>query len=263
MDGSKDDQVRACLKSSTLWPQVKTLSLSTNMRAHLLGDCTSAAFAEYILALGEGKVPKNDKVFPNLESNYADINWLSERTILAPKNVAVSDINDQLISQILGEERIYKSIDWTCDPQDIVNYPKEFLNSLEPAGLPPHILRLRVGCPIMLIRNLFPPKQCNGTRLVVKSLMPHLIEATIVTECGRGENVFISRMHFYPSGSDMPFHFRRLQFPVRPCFAMSINKSQGQTLSVAGIHLGEPCFSHEWPAPVWGRTRNVVYSEVL
>ncbi|XP_014789226.1 uncharacterized protein LOC106882911 [Octopus bimaculoides] len=148
--GTRADEVRACLKSFTLWPQVKMLSLSTNMRVHLLGDSTSAAFTEDILALGEGKVPRNDKgdisiselcntvdnpsdlletVFPNLESNYADINWLSERTILAPKNVAVSAINDQLISRIPGEECIYKSIDRTCDPQDIVNHPIEFLNS--------------------------------------------------------------------------------------------------------------------------------------
>ncbi|XP_014783309.1 uncharacterized protein LOC106878578 [Octopus bimaculoides] len=210
--GSRSDEVLACLKSSTLWPQVKTLSLSTNMRAHLLGDSMSAAFAEDILALGEGKVPRNDMgdismselcntmdnpsnlletVFPNLESNNADINWLSERTILAPQNVAVSAINDQLISPIPSEERIYKSIDWTSDPQDIVSYSNEVLNSLEPAGLPHHILRLRVGCPIMLIRNLLLHKQCNGTRLVIKSLMPHLTEATIVTECRRSENVFI------------------------------------------------------------------------
>ncbi|XP_029633867.1 uncharacterized protein LOC115209572 [Octopus sinensis] len=172
--GSRAAEVRACLKSSTLWLQVKTLSLSTNMHAHLLGDITSAAFSEEILALGEGKVPRNDRgditiselcktvnnpsdlletVFPNLESNYADIYWLIERTTLAPKNVAVSAISDQPISRIPGEERIYKSIDRISDPQDIVNYSIEFLNSLEPAGLPPHILRLRVGCPIMLIRN--------------------------------------------------------------------------------------------------------------
>ncbi|XP_029652815.2 uncharacterized protein LOC115225981 [Octopus sinensis] len=217
--GSRADEVRACLKSFTLWPQVKTLSLSTNMRVHLLGDSTSAAFAENILTLGEGKVPRNDRgdisiselcntvdipsdlletVVPNLESNYADINWLSKRTILAPKKVTFSAINDQLLSRIPGEERIYKSIDRTFDPQDIVNYPIEFLNSLEPASLPPYILRLMVGCPIMLIRNLLPPKQCNGTRLIVKPLTPHLIEATIVTGCGRGEHIFISWMHLYP-----------------------------------------------------------------
>uniref|UniRef100_A0A0L8GMP7 ATP-dependent DNA helicase n=1 Tax=Octopus bimaculoides TaxID=37653 RepID=A0A0L8GMP7_OCTBM len=107
--GSRVDEARACHKSSTLWPQLKTLSLSTKMLAHLLGDSTSAALAEDILALGEGKVYRNDRgdisicelcntvdnpsdlfetVFPNLEINYADINLLSERTILAPQNVA-------------------------------------------------------------------------------------------------------------------------------------------------------------------------------
>jgi len=42
----------------------------------------------------------------------------------------------------------------------------------------------------------------------------------------------------------LPFEFKRLQFPVRPAFAMTINKAQGQSLSVAGIDLTEPCFSH-------------------
>ncbi|XP_029643502.1 uncharacterized protein LOC115217923 [Octopus sinensis] len=117
--GNRTDEVGACLKSSMLWPQVNTLSLSTYMRAHLLGDSTSTTFAEDILSLGEGKVPRNDRgdkfiselyntmdnpsdlletVFPNLESNYADINWLCERTILAPQNVAVDAINNQLNS---------------------------------------------------------------------------------------------------------------------------------------------------------------------
>ncbi|CAF4678937.1 unnamed protein product, partial [Rotaria magnacalcarata] len=44
--------------------------------------------------------------------------------------------------------------------------------------------------------------------------------------------------------NDMPFQFKRLQFPVRLAFAMSINKPQGQSLKVAGINLGAPCFSH-------------------
>uniref|UniRef100_A0A0L8GGH4 ATP-dependent DNA helicase n=1 Tax=Octopus bimaculoides TaxID=37653 RepID=A0A0L8GGH4_OCTBM len=159
--GSRADEVCACVNSSTLWPQVKTLSLSTNKHAHLLGDSMSAAFDESILALGEGKVPRNDRggisiselcntvdnpsdpletMFPNLENNYADTNWLSERTILTPQNVAVNAINDWFISLIPGEERIYKSIDRTSHPQDIVNYPIDYLNSLEPAALPPHTL---------------------------------------------------------------------------------------------------------------------------
>ena len=81
-----------------------------------------------------------------------------------------------------------------------------------------------------------------------------------------------------PSDTDLPFTFRRLQFPVRPCFAMSINKSQGQTFKAIGIDLTNPCFSHGMFYVAVSRTgtsnninilasrrktRNVVYPEVL
>ena len=38
--------------------------------------------------------------------------------------------------------------------------------------------------------------------------------------------------------------FRRVQFPVRVGFAMSINKAQGQTIKHCGVNLSEQCFSH-------------------
>ncbi|UYV68975.1 hypothetical protein LAZ67_6001872 [Cordylochernes scorpioides] len=44
--------------------------------------------------------------------------------------------------------------------------------------------------------------------------------------------------------SDLPFHFKILKFPVKLCFAMTINKAQGQALKWAGIDLQVPCFSH-------------------
>lgn len=44
--------------------------------------------------------------------------------------------------------------------------------------------------------------------------------------------------------TDMPFEFKRIQFPIRLAFAMTINKSQGQFLTVCGIDLENPCFSH-------------------
>ncbi|CAF4579634.1 unnamed protein product, partial [Rotaria socialis] len=64
-----------------------------------------------------------------------------------------------------------------------------------------------------------------------ESLMPHVIEATILAGCAKGEDVFISRIPLAPT--DMPFEFKRLQFPVRLAFAMSINMAQGQSLKVA------------------------------
>ena len=96
----------------------------------------------------------------------------------------------------------------------------------------------------MLLRNLRPPTLCNGTRLVVKKLLPNVIMATVLSGSAKGEEVMIPRIPLISSPSDLAFSFKRLQFPVRLCFAMSINKSQGQTLKVAGLQLQEPCFSH-------------------
>jgi ATP-dependent exoDNAse (exonuclease V) alpha subunit len=45
-------------------------------------------------------------------------------------------------------------------------------------------------------------------------------------------------------GTDWPFVLRRRQFPVRMAFAMTINKSQGQTLNNVGVYLPSSVFYH-------------------
>jgi ATP-dependent DNA helicase PIF1 len=215
-------------------------------------------------------------VFSNIQLHFRNPKWLCERAILAPKNDSVNKINFQIQSQLPGEPRIYKSIYTVMDPTQAVYYPTEFLNTLEPVGLPPHNLVLKADTPIMLLRNLDPPKHCNRTRLQVKNVFPHILEATILTGCAKGEDVFIPRMPLSPS--DLPFDFKKLHFPVRLAFAMSINKAQGQSLEVAGINLESSCFSHGQLyvacsrdgsgknlfifAPE-GKTRNIVYQKAL
>ena len=90
------------------------------------------------------------------------------------------------------------------------------------------------------------PAATNGTRCVIVNMYSNVIEARV--SCGpyKNELIFIPRIPFLitPEDSGMGFSFRRLQFPVIPAFAMTINRGQGQTFKVLGVDLTIPCFTH-------------------
>lgn len=151
--------------------------------------------------------------------------------------------------KISGEERTYLSSD-SIDPTD--SRPKddavlcpEFLNSIKMSGLPNHSLRLRIGTPVMLLRNLDPNEGlCNGTRLQITQMANHILEAKFITGKRVGEKVFLHRVLLTPSDTKLPFSMRRRQFALKVAFGMTINKSQGQTLGKVGLYLPRPVFSH-------------------
>ena len=261
--GTRLDQVRESLKSSrTLWPHVRIMNLHTNMRLRIDNDDDARQYSELLLRIGNGLIPPDDQnliqvpcghpvhssqqlqdaVFPDLACNYTDTTWLSNRAILAPNNEVVADINDSLIQQLPTNAKEYLSIDKPADIDAAILYPVELLNSLLPSGLPPHRLYLKEGAPIILLRNLDAPRLCNGTKLIITRLRRNVIEATIAMGQYKNESVFIPRIPLIPSDALIPF--KRLQFPIRLCFAMTINKAQGQTLETAGLSLRSHCFSH-------------------
>ena len=51
------------------------------------------------------------KVFPNILKNYKNNKWLSERAILAPKNIDVHEINIIVLTKIQDQAVLYKSVD--------------------------------------------------------------------------------------------------------------------------------------------------------
>jgi ATP-dependent DNA helicase PIF1 len=137
----------------------------------------------------------------------------------------------------------YKSIDTVCNATEVVNYTTEFLNSLDLPSKPLHNLQLKIGSPVILLRNFNSPRFRNGTLLVIKKLMKIVIEAIILNGKLRGENILSPRIPIIPTY--VPIQFKRLKFSIRLAFAMTINKSQGQTISVCGLDLNTSCFSYE------------------
>ena len=124
-------------------------------------------------------------------------------------------------------------------------FPTEFLNKLQPNGIPPHDLALKTGMPVILLRNLNAKQGlCNGTRLQVVHLYSHVVECKILSPKNKGDTVFIPRITLRLAESTLPFTLLRRQFPIRTAFCITINKSQGQTLNNVGIFLPTSCFTH-------------------
>ncbi|CAN0837890.1 ATP-dependent DNA helicase PIF1 [Linum grandiflorum] len=259
----------------------------------LRGDNLSGMpFPEWILALGDGKIPsithpdypRSDwikiphsfiipqsanpitslvnRVYPDLITSYKNISYLRSRAIVAPTNHEVTLINDYILTQLPGDTKVYLSADTLTttgsnQTELEIQYPTEFLNGLSFNGMPEHELHFKQYIIVMLLRNLNPAAGlCNGTRILITHLGNNVIRGLIV---GR-------------------------QYPLRPCYGMTINKSQGQTLDHIGVYLPTPVFSHgqlyvalsrvrsacgihialeDATAPAPATTRNIVYKEIF
>ena len=252
--------IENCLKQSKLWPCIRQFELTQNMRA---GE-GQQEFADWLLHLGNGTLrsqcmASNDRPFIDIpqeclssslvEDIFHDVceDNIGSRVILTPLNEDSLKMNEKIVQFRPGQEKVYFSADSVqCDTEEEGHqYPTEFLNSITPSGMPPHKLTLKVGCIIMLLRNInIYEGLCNGTRLIVRSLHEHCIQSDVLTGSHRGKRVLIPRIVLAPSDSNMPFTLKRRQFPVRLAFCMTINKSQGQSFEKVGIYLPKPVFSH-------------------
>ncbi|XP_049294176.1 ATP-dependent DNA helicase PIF1-like [Anopheles funestus] len=173
--------------------------------------------------------------------------FFSDRAILSPFNVDVAVINNIVTDQLPGQAREYRSVDTLVNPEEHehLQIPSEYLNSLNISGIPLHRLRLKRSTPVLLLRNLNSDMGlCNGTRLQIVDMKTHCLHAKILTGKRRGTDVLLPRIYCDSNDKGQPFQIRRKQFPVQVCFAMTINKAQGQLLNHLGLYLPKDVFGH-------------------
>ncbi|XP_071740490.1 uncharacterized protein [Rutidosis leptorrhynchoides] len=318
--GKREDTVGASLNSSYIWSHVTVLKLTVNMR---LGRGTSdsathdtKSFANWVLNIGNGTLGESENgesdvhmpddilirdvedpigsliaaIYPDFIENLGNPDYYQDRAILAPTHDDVNVINDRMMNFLDGEEQVFLSSDSICQSEKDAGfnnelYTSDFLNSIQVSGLPKHRLILKVGVPVMVLRNVDQSSGlCNGTRLQITELGDKMIQAKILTGTHVGTITCVPRMLIVPSDKRIPFRFQRRQYPLSVCFAMTINKSQGQSLSHVGLFLQRPVFTHGQLYVALSRvrsksglkvlivnndkktenlTKNVVYKEVL
>ncbi|XP_025652652.1 uncharacterized protein [Arachis hypogaea] len=278
--GTRQEIVNATINSSYIWNDCKLLTLTKNMRLRSSDSNTRSSelkeFADWILGIGDGShgtpmgqcqkilIPDDILVkdwddpieaickvtYPKLFYCTIADEHIEDRAILALTLQVVDEINQFMMSLNPTEAQTYYSSDKACPTEsnnDLLAsiHTPEFLNTIRCSGVPNHELTLKAGTPIMLLRNIdHSVGLCNGTRLVVIKLGKHIIEARGSARKNKGQKVFIPRTTLSPSDHRIPFKFQRRQFPIMVSYAMTINKSQGQSLANVGLILKKPVFTH-------------------
>jgi hypothetical protein len=216
--GCIQDILASSINSSKLWSHCKVLTLTTNMRLHASTVRAEKdeirKFVDWMLSIGDGIGSANesgeinvlildeflikdssnplhslvDFVYPDFLQNMKISDFFQEQGILSPTLNAVENINKFLLSLVPGDEKKHISFDLVCksDENSEVQsewFTTEFLNNIKFSDIPNHELRFKVGCPIMLMRNIDQETRlCNGTRLIVDNLWNIFIDATVITE---------------------------------------------------------------------------------
>ncbi|XP_074337035.1 uncharacterized protein LOC141674212 [Apium graveolens] len=282
--GDRANVVAACITRSKLWLICHIFLLTHNMRVRQgQSDPDSEdlkLFAQWVLDIGNGQVPlltdsnpliENQilipsrfcelatentvenmisSTFPDFSHNGTSSQYLSERAILTPTNQTVGQVNSVIVDMLPGESMCYLSVDLAEEfggtDEDLNQaFPVEYLTSLNVAGLPYHDLKLKVGSVVMLMQNLNQILGlCNGTRMIITKCLKFCVDCEVICGTFADTKHFIPRMELSQTDTKMPFKLVRKQMPLQLCYAMTINKSQGQSLKKVGLYLPKSVFTH-------------------
>ena len=173
---------------------------------------------------------------------------MASHVMLTPCNDTYLTINQEILQPQVRDVTTYFAADHAEVPDNLdeaSNYPQEFLHALAPSGIPPHALELKVGCIVMLLRNLdLSIGLCNGTQLFVQHLYRNRIRAEVLGGSHAGNLVLIPKITLRTSDVHLPFRLCSIQLPVHLAYFMTTNKAQRQTFQKVGLDLSKPVFAY-------------------
>jgi hypothetical protein len=184
----------------------------------------------------------------NRETLEGDPMLLTNRVLLAPLNSIVDRINERVTAMMPANRpsRTYLSAN-TPDAHDVYDptnavFSTDNLQSINTSNMPVHILKLRIGMPVMCMQNLDVPNGiCNGTTMIVERLESSIVWCRVNTKFGQRLQPIAPTNFTYKSNG---FKFTRTQLPLRVAFAATINRAQGGTYDHVAYHALYPVWAH-------------------
>lgn len=118
------------------------------------------------------------------------------------------------------------------------------LNHFDKVGVPPHELKIKVGDICFITRNLnVDDGIANSSRCQIIAMTERIITAKLLS--GNQDIVKLPKIRFvFKVNNGHSFEMIREQFPVRRAYAITFNKSQGQTLEKVVLDLRCQLFAH-------------------
>lgn len=160
--------------------------------------------SDFIQIPREMLIPGNDllsllrNAFTEIVSHVGDADYFTVRVILTAKNKKCQSHQWHNLRLYPTHKISYLSTDQVCEDESQLPLPVEILNTIENGSLPPHFLDLKIGVPIMMIRDIDPAAGiCNRTRLIVtSSLGTTVIEDVIAIGPHAGNIALIPKIKF-------------------------------------------------------------------
>jgi len=173
----------------------------------------------------------------------------ADRASLCGTNAMVDTINKVIVSSLPGEARSYFSSDSDAaqqrgrQPNPLAT--PDLLHARNFNGMPPHHLLLKQGQVCFLERNLsLKDGLMHSSKVVVTNLYPSSVEFLLLHGRNKGQTRLIPRITFQEPWKGTAIILKRVQIPLRPAYAMTFNKSQGQTLDRVVLDIRNPIFAH-------------------
>jgi hypothetical protein len=193
---------------------------------------------------GDGAL-KQDLLGMQQQQLLAAATDMCAKAILTIRNDKAASINAEALAMLCGKQHDLRAANSLADSNGFSSahllYTEEYMAMIGPKRVPPHLLQMKAGAKVMFMSNMSRKEaMMNGSQGIVLAIHSNFLITVLLVPSGEVVSVRRRSYHWWNDGVRM----KRVQFPLKLSYAMTINKSQGQTLRRVVVDLEHQPFTH-------------------